>query len=166
MRQRCMILCFPLLAVLAACGGSGGSGGVQLATPTPPPVSSPAAPAQGTRTITFGGVSVQVVISIPPAAVKDALVLYHPTVWFDDRILPAAESTLENFKRLLYRDDLLLVCQPASKTDHLPASNFDQGSEPAGDGDERIRLRDLPFDLGRSAVCRVSGRAQLRFLNR
>lgn len=57
-------------------------------------------------------------------------------------------------------------CQPASKTDHLPASNFDQGSEPAGDGDERIRLRDLPFDLGRSAVCRVSGRAQLRFLNR
>jgi len=109
MRQRCMILCFPLLAVLAACGGSGGSGGVQLATSAPPPVSSPAAPAQGTRTITFGGVSVQVVISIPPAAVKDALVLYHPTVWFDDRILPAAESTLENFKRLLYRDDLLLV---------------------------------------------------------
>jgi MFS family permease len=61
---------------------------------------------------------------------------------------------------------ILLACQPASKTDHLPASNFDQGSEPAGDGDERIRLWDLPFDLWRSAVCRVSGRAQLRFLNR
>jgi hypothetical protein len=102
-------LCFPLLAVLAACGGSGGSGGVQVASATPPPVSSPASAAQGLRTVTYGGVSVQVVIHIPPAAVKDALVLYHPTVWFDDRIVPAAENTLENFKRLLYRDDMLLV---------------------------------------------------------
>jgi len=103
------VLCFPLLAVLAACGGSGGSGGVQVASATPPPVSSPASAAQGLRTVTYGGVSVQVVIHIPPAAVKDALVLYHPTVWFDDRIVPAAENTLENFKRLLYRDDMLLV---------------------------------------------------------
>jgi hypothetical protein len=109
MRQRSLVLCFPLLAVLAACGGSGGSGGVQVASATPPPVSSPASAAQGLRTVTYGGVSVQVVIHIPPAAVKDALVLYHPTVWFDDRIVPAAENTLENFKRLLYRDDMLLV---------------------------------------------------------
>ncbi len=109
MRQRSLVLCFPLLAVLAACGGSGGSGGVQVASATLPPVRSPASAAQGLRTVTYGGVSVQVVIHIPPAAVKDALVLYHPTVWFDDRIVPAAENTLENFKRLLYRDDMLLV---------------------------------------------------------
>lgn len=51
----------------------------------------------------------QVVIHTPSASVKDALVLYHPTVWFDDRTLPAAESTLDNFKRLLQRDDMLLV---------------------------------------------------------
>lgn len=66
-------------------------------------------PAQGIRTITYGGVTVQVVIDMPPAAVKDALVLYHPTVWFDDKIVEAAENTLGNFKRLLYRDDTLLV---------------------------------------------------------
>jgi hypothetical protein len=64
---------------------------------------------QGTRTITYGGVSVQVVIHMPAAAVKDALVLYHGTVWFDDRILPAAQNTLDSFKRLLLRDDTLLV---------------------------------------------------------
>jgi hypothetical protein len=52
---------------------------------------------------------VQVVIDKPPAAVKDVLVLYHGTVWFDDRVVPAAENTLESFKRLLYRDDTLLV---------------------------------------------------------
>jgi diguanylate cyclase len=55
---------------------------------------------QGIRTLTYGGVSVQVVIHMPSASVKDALVLYHPTVWFDDRTLPAAENTIDNFKRL------------------------------------------------------------------
>jgi len=64
---------------------------------------------QGTRTITHGGVPVQVVIHMPSAPVREALVLYHGTVWFDDRILPAAQNTLENFKRLLLRDDTLLV---------------------------------------------------------
>jgi hypothetical protein len=64
---------------------------------------------QGTRTITHGGVPVQVVIHMPPAPVRDALVLYHGTVWFDDRILPAAQNSLESFRRLLLRDDTLLV---------------------------------------------------------
>jgi hypothetical protein len=64
---------------------------------------------QGIRTLTYGGVSVQVVIHLPSASVKDALVLYHPTVWFDDRTLPAAGNTLDTFKRLLPRDDMLLV---------------------------------------------------------
>ncbi|MBM4217357.1 MAG: hypothetical protein FJ178_05835 [Gammaproteobacteria bacterium] len=109
MRPPWKLLCFLVLTVIAACGGSGGSGGVQIASSLPPPVSSPAPSVQGTRTISYGGVSVQVVIHVPPAAVKDALVLYHPTVWFDDRILGAAENTLDNFKRLLNRDDMLLV---------------------------------------------------------
>lgn len=104
-----MVFCLPLLAVLAACGGSGSAGGVQVTNLASPPVSAPAPPAQGTRSITYGGVSVQVVIYTPSAAVKDALVLYHPTVWFDDRILGAAENTLDTFKRLLFRDDMLLV---------------------------------------------------------
>jgi len=109
MRPPWKLLGVPVLTVIAACGGSGGSGGVQIASSLPPPVSSPAPSVQGTRTISYGGVSVQVVIHVPPAAVKDALVLYHPTVWFDDRILGAAENTLDNFKRLLNRDDMLLV---------------------------------------------------------
>jgi hypothetical protein len=109
MRQRSMMFCLPLLVLLVACGGSGSAEVVPVAGSTPPPAIPPAPPAQGIRTITYGGVSVQVVIHIPTASVKDALVLYHPTVWFDDQTLPAAENTLENFKRLLQRDDMLLV---------------------------------------------------------
>lgn len=108
MRQLPIMLCFPLLALLAACGGSGSADVVPVAS-APPPASPPAPPVQGIRTLTYGGVSVQVVIHMPSASVKDALVLYHPTVWFDDRTLPAAENTLDNFKRLLQRDDMLLV---------------------------------------------------------
>jgi hypothetical protein len=108
MRQLPILFCFPLLALLAACGGSGSADVVPVAS-APPPASPPAPPVQGIRTLTYGGVSVQVVIHMPSASVKDALVLYHPTVWFDDRTLPAAENTLENFKRLLQRDDMLLV---------------------------------------------------------
>lgn len=109
MRPLRKILWLLVLTTLTACGGSEGSGRVQVASPAPPPVSSPAPSVQGTRTISYGGVSLQVVIYVPPVAVKDALVLYHPTVWFDDRILGAAENTLDNFKRLLNRDDMLLV---------------------------------------------------------
>jgi hypothetical protein len=108
MRQLPIMLCFPLLALLAACGGSGSADVVPVAS-APPPASPPAPPVQGIRTLTYGGVSVQVVIHMPSASVKDALVLYHPTVWFDDRTLPAAENTLDNFRRLLQRDDMLLV---------------------------------------------------------
>lgn len=90
-------LLFSMLTALAACGGSGSSGVAPVQT------------AQGIRTITYGGVSAQVVIHMPSASVKNALVLYHPTVWFDNLILPSAENTLEQFKRLLQRDDMLLV---------------------------------------------------------
>jgi hypothetical protein len=109
MRLRSIVFCLPLLALLAACGGSGSADTAPATGSAPPTASPPAPPVQGIRTITYGGVSVQVVIHLPSASVKDALVLYHPTVWFDDRILPAAENTLDNFKRLLQRDDMLLV---------------------------------------------------------
>jgi hypothetical protein len=103
------ILILTFSALLTACGSGSGSGDAVLAVSAPAPMSPAAPPVQGIRTIAYGGVSVQVVIHMPSASVKDVLVLYHPTVWFDDRILPAAENTLDNFKRLLQRDDMLLV---------------------------------------------------------
>ncbi|MFN7856123.1 MAG: alpha/beta hydrolase family protein [Acidovorax sp.] len=108
-RQAGLIVAMASLIATAGCGGSGSAVEAPIPSPAPPPVSPPVAPVQGIRTITYGGVSAKVVIHIPPVAVKDALVLYHPTVWFDDQIEAAAENTLENFKRLLNRDDMLLV---------------------------------------------------------
>jgi hypothetical protein len=103
------ILISIFVALLTACGGGSGSAVAVAVVSAPAPVSPPNTPVQGIRTIAYGGVSVQVVIHMPSTSVKDALVLYHPTVWFDDRILPAAENTLDNFKRLLQRDDMLLI---------------------------------------------------------
>ena len=108
-RQAGLVVLAASLITAAGCGGSGSAGGAPATSAAPPPVSAPVPPVQGIRTITYGRVSVQVVIDTPSAAVKDALVLYHPTVWFDDRIVGAAENTLASFKRLLYRSDTLLV---------------------------------------------------------
>ena len=108
-QQTRLIVLMVVLITAAGCGKSGSAGDLEVTNLMPPPVSAPSLPIQGTRTINYGGVSVQVVIDAPPTPVTDVLVLFHGTVWFDDRIVPAAENTLERFKRLLYRDDMLLV---------------------------------------------------------
>jgi len=103
------------IAVLAAllsatgCGESGSAGGPQVTAPTPAPTAVQPLPTQGLRTVTYGGVSVQVVIEQPAGPVRDVLLLFHGTVWFDDRIVPAAQQALDSFKRLLARNDFLLV---------------------------------------------------------
>lgn len=61
------------------------------------------------RKITYNGVSVDVVIDKPANDTVDVLMTYHGTVTFDDRILEAAQNTLDGFKRILDRTDMMLV---------------------------------------------------------
>ncbi|MBM3433076.1 MAG: hypothetical protein FJX92_08800 [Bacteroidetes bacterium] len=61
------------------------------------------------RKINYNGVSVDVVIDKPKNDVVDVLVLYHGTVTFDNKILEAAYNTLDGFKRILNRTDMMLV---------------------------------------------------------
>ena len=62
-----------------------------------------------TRTVSWNGVSVPVVIDKPVSDVVDVLVVYHGTVLFDDKVMEAANTTLDNFKRLLSRQDMMIV---------------------------------------------------------
>jgi pimeloyl-ACP methyl ester carboxylesterase len=62
-----------------------------------------------TKNITFNNISVDVVIDKPAANEVDVLIVYHGTVLFDNKILEAANTTLDNFKRILNRSDLMIV---------------------------------------------------------
>ena len=64
---------------------------------------------QVTRTITYNGIPVQVVIDKPAGKVQDVLITYHGTVWYDNLILGAATNVMGVFRRLLDRNDMLIV---------------------------------------------------------
>lgn len=62
-----------------------------------------------TKTVTYDGISVDVVIDKPDNDDLDVLLVYHGTVWFDDKILEAANNALNGFKRILDRDDMMVA---------------------------------------------------------
>ena len=62
-----------------------------------------------TKNITYNKISVDVVIDKPAANEVDVLIVYHGTVMFDNKILEAANTTLDNFKRILNRSDIMIV---------------------------------------------------------
>lgn len=64
---------------------------------------------QTTKNIIMNGVSVNVVIDKPALDEVDVMLLYHGTVMFDDKILEAANNTLQGFKNILDNKNMMLV---------------------------------------------------------
>lgn len=62
-----------------------------------------------TKKILYNNVSVDVVIDKPINNDVDVLIVYHGTVFLDSKILEAAFTTLDNFKRILDRRDMMIV---------------------------------------------------------
>ncbi len=62
-----------------------------------------------TKNINYNGVSVDVVIDKPQNDAVDVLIVYHGTVAFDNKILAAAHNTLDEFKKILHRTDMMTV---------------------------------------------------------
>ena len=62
-----------------------------------------------TKTISYNGVQVDVVIDKPVNNEVDVILLYHGTVMFDDKILEAANNALEAFKKITNRTDIMFV---------------------------------------------------------
>jgi hypothetical protein len=52
---------------------------------------------------------VEAIVDRPPNDVADALLLYHGTVGYDRLVVQAARDTLDAFREILDRDDMLLV---------------------------------------------------------
>lgn len=62
-----------------------------------------------TKSITYNSIDVDVIIDKPALKEVDVLITYHGTVQSDTNILPAAENTLNQFKNILNRQDMMLV---------------------------------------------------------
>jgi len=61
------------------------------------------------KNIVYNDISVDVIIEKPENDEVDVLIVYHGTVWYDSEILQAAGNVLEAFKRILDRDDMMIV---------------------------------------------------------
>jgi hypothetical protein len=93
------IAIFLLLGVFAAC---------KKKTPTTESGINDSA-YQITKTIVSDSLSVDVVIDKPKGTSFDVLMVFHGTVTYDSLILDAAYNTLDGFKRILDRKDMMIV---------------------------------------------------------
>ncbi len=64
---------------------------------------------QKTRTITYNKTDVDVVIDKPALNEVDVLIIFHGTVKSDKNIIPAAKRTLDKFKSLLDKQDIMMI---------------------------------------------------------
>ncbi len=64
---------------------------------------------QITKTIISDSLAVDVVIDKPQGTSFDVLMVFHGTVTYDSLILGAAQNTLDGFKRILDREDMMIV---------------------------------------------------------
>jgi len=62
-----------------------------------------------THTISYNNIQVDVVIDKPALNTVDVLLVFHGTVLYDSNILTAANSTLDEFKGILDRTDMMIV---------------------------------------------------------
>jgi hypothetical protein len=62
-----------------------------------------------TKVISYNNINVNVIIDKPALNEVDVLITYHGTVQSDSNILPAAENTLNQFKSILNRQDMMIV---------------------------------------------------------
>lgn len=62
-----------------------------------------------TKTIVDDSFSVDVVIDKPKGVAFDVIMVFHGTVSYDSLILDAAFNTLDGFKRILNREDMMIV---------------------------------------------------------
>tara|TARA_Y100000385_G_scaffold287520_1_gene351961 strand:- start:870 stop:1724 length:855 start_codon:yes stop_codon:yes gene_type:complete len=62
-----------------------------------------------TRTISYNNINVDVVIDKPTLNEVDVLLVFHGTVLYDLNLMTAANTTLDKFKSVLDRNDMMIV---------------------------------------------------------
>ena len=91
--------------------------------------SMPEAPAayRQTKTITYDSIQVKVVIDKPALNEVDVLLVFHGTVLYDSSLMTAANTTLDKFKGILDRKDMMIVSVVYPQENVLLGDNIVQG---------------------------------------
>jgi hypothetical protein len=79
-----------------------------------------------TTSISYNNINVNVVIDKPALNDVDVLLVFHGTVQSDTNIIPAANNTLDKFKEILDRKDMMLVSVAHPQLNILFGDNITQ----------------------------------------
>ena len=79
------------------------------------------------KSITYNNINVDVVIDKPALNEVDVLLVFHGTVMYDNGIMTAANTTLDKFKGILDRKDMMIVSVAYPQENVLFGDNIVQG---------------------------------------
>jgi hypothetical protein len=80
-----------------------------------------------TKNVTYNNINVDVVIDKPALNEVDVLLVFHGTVLYDSSLMTAANNTLEKFKGILDRNDMMIVSVVYPQENVLFGDNIVQG---------------------------------------
>lgn len=80
-----------------------------------------------TKSVSYNNINVDVVIDKPALNEVDVLLVFHGTVMYDSSIMTAANNTLDKFKSILDRNDMMIVSVAYPQQNILLGDNIVQG---------------------------------------
>lgn len=80
-----------------------------------------------TKTINYNNIDVDVIIDKPALNDVDVLLVFHGTVLYDSSLMTAANKTLDKFKDILNRKDMMIVSVAYQQENILFGDNIVQG---------------------------------------
>lgn len=80
-----------------------------------------------TKTVSYNNINVDVVIDKPALNEVDVLLVFHGTVQYDSNLMTAANTTLDKFKGILDRNDMMIVSVAYPQENVLFGDNIVQG---------------------------------------
>lgn len=80
-----------------------------------------------TKSVTYNNVNVNVIIDKPALNEVDVLLVFHGTVMYDSSLMTAANTTLDKFKSILDKNDMMIVSVAYPQENVLFGDNIVQG---------------------------------------
>jgi hypothetical protein len=80
-----------------------------------------------TKTVNYNNINVDVIIDKPALNDVDVLLVFHGTVLYDSNLMTAANITLDKFKGILNRQDMMIVSVVYQQENVLLGDNIVQG---------------------------------------